>query len=84
MLEGGDPENMMEEVAVVMTPRMLKIMLNNLGNALKSMEAHFGEVPVPLGKLPSSFDEMIKTGAAIVGDPETAAVKKPKNKKPKK
>lgn len=81
MHEGGDPEDMLEEVAVVMTPRTLKIMLNNLDNALKALESHIGEIPVPPGKLPSSLDEMIKTGAAVIVDPETAAVKKPQPKK---
>ena len=84
MHEGGEPEDMMEEVALVMTPRTLKIMLNNLNNALQALESKIGEIPVPSGKLPSSFDEMVKTGAAGIGDPETAAVKKPKKKKPRK
>ena len=84
MHEGGDPKDMLEEVAVVMTPRTLKIMLNNLDNALKALESHIGEIPVPPGKLPSSLDEMIKSGAAVlIGGPEKTAVKKPK-KKPKK
>ncbi len=77
MHEGGDPQDMLEEVAVVMTPRTLKIILNNLNNALKAFESHIGEIPVPPGKLPSSFDEMIKAGLAAVEVVETPAVKKP-------
>jgi len=86
MHEGGDPKDMLEEVAVVMTPRTLKIILNNLGNALKALESHAGEILVPPGKLPSSLDEMIKAGTAVVEIVESAAVKKPKKavKKPKK
>ena len=86
MHEGGDPQDMLEEVAVVMTPRTLKIILNNLDNALKALESQVGEIPVPPEKLPSSFDEMIKTGKAGFEIVETAAVKKPKKavKKPKK
>ncbi len=80
MHEGGDPEDMLEEMAVVMTPRTLKIFLNNLDNALKALESEIGEIPVPPGKLPSSFDEMIDTGIAGIGTAETEAVKKPKNR----
>ena len=84
--EGGKPEDMLQEVAVVMTPRTLKIFSNNLDNALKALESQMGEIPVPPGKLPSSFDEMIKTGIAGIEPARTAAVKKPKKtaKKPKK
>jgi len=78
MHEGGDPKDMLEEVAVVMTPRTLKIILNNLGNALKALEAQTGEIPVEPGKLASSFDEMIKSGIAGTQTVETAAAKKPK------
>ncbi len=78
MYEGGDPQDMLEEVAVVMTPRTLKIILNNLGNALKAMESHLGEISVPPEKLPSSFDEMVNAGKAVIEIVETAAVKKPK------
>ncbi len=86
MHEGGDPQDMLEEVAVVMTPRTLKIILNNLDNALKALESEIGEIPVPREKLPSSFDEMLKAGTAVIGPAETAAVKKPKKavKRPKK
>ena len=86
MTEGGDPEDMLEEVAVVMTPRTLKIILNNLGNAFKALESQIGEIPVPPGKLPSSFDEMIETGIAGLETAQITAVKKPKKavKKPKK
>ncbi len=86
MNESGPPEDMLEEVAVVMTPRTLKVMLNNLDNALKALESQIGEIPVPPGKLPSSFDEMIETGMAGIETMGTAAVKKPKKaaKKPKK
>ena len=69
---------MLEEVAIVMTPKTLKIILNNLGNALKALESHVGEIPVPPGKLSSSFDEMIKAGKAATETAEIAAVKKPK------
>ncbi len=78
MHEGGDPQDMLEEVAVVMTPRTLKVILNNLNNALEAMESQLGEVPVPREKLPSSFDEMIKSGIAVIESPGTAVVKKPK------
>ena len=78
MHDGGDPEDMLEEVAVVMTPRTLKIMLGNLGNALEAMESRTGEIPVPPGKILASFDEMVKAGRAGFGPDETAAVKKPK------
>ena len=74
MHEGGDPKDMLEEVAVIMTPRTLKIILNNLGNALKAFESKIGEIPVPPGKLASSFDEMIETGIAGIETAETAAV----------
>ena len=86
MHEGGDPQDMLEEVAVVMTPRTLKIILNNLGNVLKALESQVGEIPVPSEKLPSSFDEMVKTGTAGIEIVKSAAVKKPKKavKKPKK
>lgn len=84
MHEGGDPEDMLEEVAVVMTPRTLKIIVNNLDNALKAFESQLGEIQVPPGKLPSSFDEMVESGKAAVEITETAASKKPKTKKPKK
>ena len=47
MHEGGDPEDMLEEVAVVMTPRTLKVILNNLDNALKALESEIGEISVP-------------------------------------
>ena len=84
MHEGGDPKDMLEEVAIVMTPKTLKIMLNDLGNVLNALESQIGEIPVPPAKLPSSLDEMIKSGAAVlIGGPEKTAVKKPK-KKPKK
>ncbi len=83
MHEGGDPKDMLEEVAVVMTPRMLKIIVNNLDNALKVLESSFGEISVPSGKLIASHDEMIKAGKITVETTEVAAVKKPKNKKPK-
>ncbi len=69
---------MLEEVAIVMTPRTLKVMLNNLDNALKGMESRLGEIPVPPGKLLSSFDEMIKAGKAATETAEITAVKKPK------
>ena len=82
--EGGDPEDMLEEVAVVMTPKTLKIILNNLDNALKALESRFGEIPVPPGKLFASVDEMIKAGKVTIKTTEIASVKKPKNKKPKK
>ena len=86
--EGGDPKDMLEEVAIVMTPKTLKIILNNLGNALKGFESQFGEIPVPPEKLPSSFDEMIESGFAHIETAETAALEKPKKaasiKKPKK
>ncbi len=86
MHEGGDPQDMLEEVAVVMTPRTLKIILNNLDNALKALESEIGEIAVPPKKLPSSFDEMVKTGIAGIETAESAVVKKPKKavKKPKK
>ena len=76
MTEGGNPEDMLEEVAIVMTPKTLKIMLNNLDNALKALESQTGEILVAPEKLPSSFDEMIKTGMAVVETVKTAAVKK--------
>ncbi len=76
--EGSDPKDMLEEVAVVMTPRTLKVMLNNLNNALKAFESQFGEIPVPPGKLLSSFEEMIETGLAGIETAETAALEKPK------
>ncbi len=83
--EGGDPEDMLEEVAVVMTPKTLKIILNNVDNALKALESHIGEIPIPSENLPSSFDEMMKSGKATIEITETAAIKKPKaGKKPKK
>ncbi len=86
MHEGGDPQDMLEEVALVMTPRTLKIILNNLNNALKEMESHLGEIPVPPEKLPSSFDVMIEAGAAAfvtdalaIEEPiKAAGTKKPK------
>ena len=88
MAEGKDPEDMLEEVAVVMTPRTLKIILNNLGNAFEAFESQIGEISVPPGKLPSSFEEMIETGAAAIGIADTIALEKPKKaastKKPKK
>ena len=67
-LNEGDPEKVeiFEEVAVVMTPRTLKIVLNNLGNALTAMETQFGEVSVPPEKLSSSFEEMKNKGFATV------------------
>ena len=74
--EGSDPKDMLEEVAVVMTPRTLKIMLNHMGNALKALEAKVGEIPTPPGKLHPSFDEMIKTGMADIDSAEKATVKK--------
>ncbi len=81
MLEAGEPsKDILEEVAIVMTPRTLKIMLNNLDNALKAFESKVGEIPVPSGKLLSSFDEMIESGIAVVGTSKTAAVKKPRKR----
>ena len=79
MDEGGDPKNLdiLDEVAVVMTPKTLKIMLNNLGNALTAMEAQFGEVSVPPEKLSASFDDMLKTGIAGIGAGAAKALKKP-------
>ncbi len=68
--DGGDPEDMLQEVAIIMTPRTLKIMLNGLNNALKGIEAELGEIPVPPEKLASSFDEMVESGRAIVEKPE--------------
>ena len=86
MHEGGDPQDMLEEVAVVMTPRTLKILLNNLGNALQALESKVGEFPVPPEKLPSSFDAMIEAGMAGIETAQITVVKKPKKavKKPKK
>ena len=84
MHEGGDPEDMLEEVAVVMTPRTLKVIVNNLVNALKAFESHLGEIPVPPEKLPSSFDEMIKAGIARIETTKIAAVKKPRKRTPRK
>jgi hypothetical protein len=87
MHEGGPPEEMLEEVAVVMTPRTLKIIVNNVGNAIKAFESQMGEIPVPPEKLPTSFDEMIKAGAAVI-EVGVPAIEKPKEapatKKPKK
>ena len=80
MNDGVDPEDMLEEVAVVMTPRTLKIILNNLGNALKAFESHIGEIPVPPAKLPSSFDEMIEAGMAGVEITKAEVVKKPRKR----
>ena len=77
---GTDLQDMLEEVAIVMTPRTLKIILNNLGHALEAFESKLGEIPIPAEKLPSSFDEMIETGIAAVGTTETAAVKKPRKR----
>lgn len=88
MHEGGDPEEMLEEVAVVMTPRTLKIILNSVGNALNALESQIGEISVPPGKFPSSFEEMIESGTAGIGIADTIALEKPKKaastKKPKK
>ena len=78
MHEGGDPQDMMEEVAVVMTPKTLKIIVNNIGNVIEQFETDVGEIPIPPSKLPSSFDEMIETGMAGIGTAETAALEKPK------
>ncbi len=78
MHDGGDPKDMLEEVAIVMTPKTLKIMLNDLGNVLNALESQIGEIPVPPAKLPSSLDEMIETGKAGIEIVEIAAVKKPK------
>ena len=80
MSEGGASEEILEEVAVVMTPRTLKIILNNLGNALKSFESHVGEIPVPPEKFLSSFDKMIEAGIARIETTGTAAVKKPRKR----
>ena len=81
MLEPGEPsQNILEEVAIVMTHKTLKIMVNNLGNALKEFESKVGEIPVPPAKLASSFDEMIEAGIATVKTTEMAAVKKPRKR----
>ncbi len=81
MLEPGDPrEDILAEVAIVMTPKTLKIMLHSLGVALKAFESQTGEIPVPPEKLPSSFDEMIESGIATVSTRKTAAVKKPRKR----
>ena len=86
MLEGGDPKDMMEEVAVVMTPRTLKIIMNNIQNVIAQFESDVGEIPVPPSKIPSSLAEMIESGAAVLETSavaiekpnEAAAIKKPK------
>ena len=80
MHEGGDPEDMLEEVGVIMTPRSLKIILNSLGNALKAYESQLGEISVPPGKLSSSFEEMIEAGKAVIEIGGTEAVKKPRKR----
>ncbi len=51
-----------------------------------AMESKIGEISVPPEKLPSSFDEMVKTGEAAIETLKITAVKKPKKavKKPKK
>jgi hypothetical protein len=77
MHEGGDPKDMMEEVAVVMTPKTLKMIVNNVQNVIAQFESEVGEIPVAAGKLASSFEEMIKAGAATV-ERGTVAIEKPK------
>jgi len=66
MHEGGDPENMFEEVAVVMTPKTLKIILNNLRLGLEALESQIGEIVVPAEKIPGSLEELIRMGGAKV------------------
>ena len=84
MHEGGDPKDMMEEVAVVMTPRTLKIIMNNIQNVITRFESDVGEIPVPPGKLAASLEEMINAGSAVLEKSKIApALEKPK-KKPKK
>ena len=79
MHEGGDPEDMLEEVAVVMTPRTMKIIVNNISNVIEQFETDVGEILIPSAKLPPSLDEMIKTGTAVLEKPKkAAAIKKPK------
>ena len=64
--EGGDPKDMLQEVAVVMTPRTLKIMIGNTQNVLDQFEAEVGEIQVAPGKIASSLDEMVKAGSAVI------------------
>ncbi len=43
-----------------------------------AVDTQIGEIPIPSGKLQSSFEEMIKTGIAGIESTKKAAVKKPK------
>lgn len=85
--EGGDPEDMLEEVAVVMTPRTMKIIVNNISNVIEKFEADVGEIQIPSSKMPSSIEEMLKAGTAVL-ETDAVAIEKPKEaaaiKKPKK
>ena len=75
--EGGDPKDMLEEVAVVMTPRTMKIIVNNLSNVIDQFEIDVGEIVTPPGKIQPSLEEMINTGGAVL-DTGKAAIEKPK------
>ena len=75
-------EGMLDEVAVIMTPTTLKIFLNNMITVLQKVEADSGEIPVPSGKLMSSFDEMIDAGIATRKVTKRRATKKAAAKKP--
>ena len=68
MHEGGDPKDMLEEVAVVMTPKTLKIIINNVQNVITQFESDVGEILIPPGKV-ASMEEMTKTGAATIKKP---------------
>lgn len=59
--EGGSADDMLEEMAVIMTPRTLKILVNNLNNLIQKVESEQGEIFVPPGKLAASFEEMVES-----------------------
>jgi len=56
------PGAMQEEAGIVMTPRTLKILLNNLTIILDSWEKQNGPIAVPPGKMFESWEEMVEKG----------------------
>lgn len=47
----GHPEGTVDEAAVIMTPRSLKVLATILDSAVKSYEQEFGEIHIPEEKL---------------------------------